>query len=135
LPGLRSFGELALRIFAALVLPLVFDGRAISAPRGSTRPSYRAKPSFWKGPNEPDSCLPTAQIAVRSGPWLCANGQVGSGRSRQSLRAADVLESGRPISDQGGIAMLMGLLDTLSGLQVARMAAIRLMSGKGQRRK
>jgi hypothetical protein len=33
LPGLRSFGELALRVFAALVLPLVFDGRAIFAPK------------------------------------------------------------------------------------------------------
>src|SRR5215469_5032930 len=33
LPVLRSFGELALRVFAALVLPLVLDGRAISSPR------------------------------------------------------------------------------------------------------
>src|SRR5215471_5816923 len=29
LPGLRPFGELALRVFVALVLPPVFDGRAI----------------------------------------------------------------------------------------------------------
>src|SRR5215475_15850744 len=34
LPGLRPFGELALRVFVALVLPPVLDGRAISAPKG-----------------------------------------------------------------------------------------------------
>ena len=33
LPGLRPFGELALRGFVALVLSLVLDARAISAPK------------------------------------------------------------------------------------------------------
>src|SRR5215470_14419649 len=33
LAGLGPFGELALRVFAALVLPPILDGRAISAPK------------------------------------------------------------------------------------------------------
>src|SRR5215475_9649206 len=34
LAGLRPVAELALRVFAAVGLPRVFDGRAISAPKG-----------------------------------------------------------------------------------------------------
>src|SRR5262249_2262029 len=48
LPDLRPFGEPAVRPFAALVLPPVLDGRAISAPR-SRRPSYPANLLFWNG--------------------------------------------------------------------------------------
>src|SRR4051794_5201549 len=45
----RTFAELGLRVVAALVLlPPVFDGRAISAPRVN-KPYYRAKPPFLKG--------------------------------------------------------------------------------------
>src|SRR6516225_4838278 len=61
LAGLRPFTELTLRVFAA-VLPPVLDGRAISAPKGQQGPSYRAKPPFWKGRNEAESCLPTALV-------------------------------------------------------------------------
>src|SRR4029453_1930130 len=45
---LRPTMELALRVFAALLLSPVFDGRAISSP-GSGGTSYRVKPQFWKG--------------------------------------------------------------------------------------
>src|SRR5262245_36795656 len=37
LAGVRPFTELALRVFAALVLPPVLDGRAIYAPKGGQR--------------------------------------------------------------------------------------------------
>jgi len=47
----RPFTELALRVFAAPVLPPVLDGRAISTPR-SRRAPYRANPSFWNGPED-----------------------------------------------------------------------------------
>src|SRR6516225_1143510 len=33
-------------------------------PPGSTRPSYRAKPLFWKGRTSQNRALPTAQIDV-----------------------------------------------------------------------
>src|SRR6516225_1571764 len=66
LVGLRPLIERALRVFVALALPPVFDGRVMSAPR-STRPSYRAKPSRWKGPTEPESWLATAQVGVGFG--------------------------------------------------------------------
>src|SRR5215470_6406780 len=47
LPDLRPFNEPALRVFAALVLSLVLDGRAISAPKGQE--GYVIGPSLHSG--------------------------------------------------------------------------------------
>jgi len=47
LPDLRPFNELVLRVFVALVLPLVLDGRAISAPKGQQ--GYLIGPSLPSG--------------------------------------------------------------------------------------
>ena len=65
---LRPFTEGDLRVFAALVLPPVLDGRAIYAPQKRVNQAILSGQTIvLEGENEQESYLPTAQIDVRFG--------------------------------------------------------------------
>src|SRR5262249_18824803 len=89
LAGLGSFAELALRFFAAHVLPPFFDGRARSAPE--IRHILSGPASILEGANEPKSCFRVCNGRESTRLLLC---------SESEHRALSLRSGGRVVASQ-----------------------------------